>query len=164
MIRLEVTEQAKKFNSRQYPLRLSAEEKQALKDAGLVVIHPHSDDCAEIEGAITDEASVWEGGEFLLSKDGVVDCTFHGLEQYVVNCAKRLIEHLERDELLSHLENYCKSARSAIKVNALWAQGSRDWWYELSIPHATFDLMERDRVMAECVVFHVDDMGGSDDQ
>jgi hypothetical protein len=159
MIRTEVTETAAKFNGRQYPLRLSKAEKEALREAGLVVIHPHSDDCAEIEGAINDEASVWEGGTFLLTRKGLIDPCFHGLERYASRYSKAFFQDLEGDEFLVNLEGFCKAARSAIKIEAVWAEGAYSWQYRLDIPHVTFDLMEDGETMAKCVVFHVDDMG-----
>jgi hypothetical protein len=162
MTRTEVTQQAQKFNGREYPLRLTTAEKQSLKDAGLVVIHPHSDDCAEIEGAITDEASVWEGDDFLLNKGGLIDPCLHGLEQYTDQYSKISFDRLEGKGFLAALENFCGAARSAIKVEAVWGQDGYSWQYKLDIPHAVFDLMEDGEIMAKCVVFHVDDMGGSD--
>jgi hypothetical protein len=160
MTRPEVTEQAQKFNGREYPLRLTTAEKQSLKDAGLVVIHPHSDDCAEIEGAITDEASVYEGGKFLLTQKGVIDPCFHGLEQYTSRHSRIFIERLEGEDFLVALKKFCGAARSAIKIEAVWGQDGYSWQYRLDMPHAVFNLMEDGEIMAKCVVFHVDDMGG----
>jgi hypothetical protein len=163
VIRSEVTEQAQKFNGRNYPLRLTTEEKQSLKDAGLVVIYPHGDDCAEVEGAITDEAGVFDGGVLLLAKEGVINSTFYGFEQYIEERSKQLVDYLEPDQFLSYAERFCQDVRSAVKINAIWDEGGYSWQYKLSIPHATFDLMENGEIMAKCVVFHVDDMGGGSD-
>lgn len=46
---------ATRFDGTEYPLRISREDKQAMKDLGLVVVYGASDDLMELDGAIYDE-------------------------------------------------------------------------------------------------------------
>jgi hypothetical protein len=142
---------AERFSGRQYPFRLTLEEREYLQEEGIVVIFPHSDDGIVIDGAMQDSDSAFGGAELLLGINGIVGISFDGLDAY---CAKLYsLKDLTGEALLDNLESFCEEARSAIKIKAIWNDEANPCWrYELEVPHETFELMEGEDVMAVCAI------------
>ena len=65
-----VTEFAAKINNRKYGYNMFADVIGTAKQNGLVIVYGMSDDLMEFEGAINDEADVWNGGVVTFDKVG----------------------------------------------------------------------------------------------
>lgn len=130
---------AKMLNGRAYGNEISKEEAKLAASLGIVVVYGASDDLMEFEGAITDEASVYDGGEVPITKDGVLnnecdsgdDCPYYEM-----------------------------AAEGAKTITAVWRaeDDGPAWTYETSLPHATFDVMEDGEVFCRGIVFYLADV------
>jgi hypothetical protein len=141
------SELAKQLHGRKYPLGLRERYTAYLKTQGLVVVHPHSDDNMELEGAITDEFSCYGGDTAYVCREGVI-AEVNG------NC-----EIDDPPTTLKETLDLARRIKAAIPVTAVWGnRGEVSWRYELPIPHSTFDLMEDSRTMAKGVVFSINDL------
>lgn len=108
------------------------------KAAGLVVVYGASDDLMEFEGAIEDEADVYDDGTVYVDAEGLLDRDACDSD----------------DEIAAYVERK-KSARS---IRAVWGAGDVSWTYETDIPHATFDVLEDGEVYCRGIVFSLADL------
>ena len=125
-----------------YPVRLPRAIEAAAKDAGLVIVFGASDDLLELRGAISEELSAYEGTKILLTRDGVFDED---------SCSKKC--------------SHWKKARAQAQQNgqileALWDTAGYSWMYQISIPHATFEVLEDGEPYCRGVVFALADVEG----
>lgn len=121
---MNAKELAEKLNGSEYPLRLDMKLRAEIRAAGLVVVFGASDDLIEIDGAIYDEGSCYEGGEFKIDSQGILPST----------------ESIDHDE--DELEKYFIRKKTAKKIKAIWDKDGYSWTYETDIPHETFDIVE----------------------
>lgn len=123
----------------------SLEIEQAKKD-GLVVVYGYSDDLMELEGAISDEGGCYDGGEFLIDKEGI-------LPSFEEVCDRE-------DEV--EMEQYILRKRKAHKIVALWCMEEEfSWAYKTNIPHSTFILKDEnnnDEKSCKGIVFYIDNL------
>lgn len=77
---------------------ITPEQEQLAKDNNLVVVFGASDDLVELRGAIEDEQSCYDGGQFfvlqngLISKDHECDCDFCGFKVLTQNHKTLVVE------------------------------------------------------------------------
>lgn len=120
------------LNGRQYREEITKAEREAAKDAGLVVIYGASDDLMEIEGAVRDETS----GDAFFTRDGILtnDC--------------------EEDDCPYFLAIRAK----ATPVEGIFGGDEYSWTYDTTIPHATFEILEDDDKYCRGIVFALADV------
>lgn len=129
------------LNGREYGAEITDRENDLARAAGLVVVFGYSDDNAELRGAIHDEVSCYDGGEFWLDRTGV---------------KRASDEEQETLEKFGLLDAYMSKAN---KIEAVWCgEGGYSWTYRTSIPHATFEILEDGEKFCRGIVFHVDDI------
>lgn len=141
---MNAKELAAALNGIQYPVRIQSNIFKQAVDAGLVIVHGGSDDLIEFSGAMVDEAGVYDGGEVLIDREGVLG-DFSDVEHEVEACRKWL-------------------ARSdkARKIEALWdKEPGYSWTYKTDIPHETFEVMEGEDHYCRGIVFALADLDKS---
>ena len=136
---MTVQELAESLNGREYGSEVSPEDRRLAKESGLVIVYGYSDDCAELDGAIQDEAGCFDGGTFLITKTGVMrepDCGYNRCDYFVT------------------------ATKSAKKIRALWCapEAEAPWTYETDIPHETFDIYEDGELYCVGIVFRLEDV------
>lgn len=131
------------LNGREYPLTIGAGEKQAAKDAGLVIVYGASDDLMELDGAIYDEVDAYEGTTILVDSFGM-QTTFERLKDDDAD---------EKD-----FEDYFNRKGCGRGIKAVWCDRGYSWFYETDIPHATFDIMEDGEPYCRGIVFSLEDL------
>lgn len=65
-------EMAARITGREYPFRLSSDEKAIAKASGLAIVYGASDDLLEFEGAIDEELSAYNGTSATITDDGKI--------------------------------------------------------------------------------------------
>lgn len=135
-------ELAKALDGKEYRKEISSYLLTEAKQSGLVIVYGHSDDLMELEGAIEDEGSCYEGEKFLIDSYGLFG---------------------DRDDLDDdELEEWLKRKKKAKKIEAVWcADGEPAWTYKTNIPHATFNVIEGDgdtEVQCRGIVFNISDL------
>lgn len=131
---------AEQLNGSEYPLRPSSEIKALAKENGLVIVYGQSDDLIEFDGAIYDEADVYDGGTVRLDQKGLMP---------------------NRDDIDSDddLEDYFSRKDTAKAIEALWcAEDEYSWTYKTDIPHETFDIFEDGERYCRGIVFSLSDL------
>lgn len=137
---MELKEFAEKLSGREYECpQFTTEELEEAKKNGFVIIYGASDDLMEIDGAICDEADVWDGGtvhiKCVFSEDGniVGGGVVHGNN----------------------------GLKDVFTVEAKWDEGRDEdgniiaWTYETSVPHETFDIMEDGQIYCKGIVIEL---------
>lgn len=136
-------ELATKLNGKEYRNEISEELLTIAKQSGLVIIYGHSDDLMEIEGAIEDEGSCYEGDIFLIDSLG-------------------LLQHRDDLDDDDELEEWLKRKKKAKTIEAVFcAKGEPAWTYKIKIPHATFNIIEGEgdtEVQCRGIVFNITDL------
>jgi hypothetical protein len=120
----------------------TATEKVIARENGLVVMYGYSDDNVEIEGAIRDEVSAYDGttisflnGEILANKCEDENCPyFKGL----------------------------KNNSNIKKIEALWCgEENYSWTFKTDISHATFEVVDDDgEKFCRGIVFDINSIKG----
>ena len=115
--------------------------RKTAEENGLVVVYGASDDLMEIDGAISDEADVYEGGVVYFNSDGVLRCP---------DCEPALYD----------CPYYLREMEKAKKIKAVWCPKDSEaaWKYETDIPHATFRVFEDGELYCIGIVFSVEDL------
>lgn len=132
-------ELAQMLNGREYMEETTDEIERIAKENNLVIVHGYSDDNAELRGAIADEVSCYDGGEFYITQNGLLD------------------NECECDDC----PYFLSAKKSAKKVEAIWSNiDGYSWTYKTDIPHATFDILEDGEKFCRGIVFSLDDLKG----
>ena len=130
-IKMSIKDFANKLDGREYGQEIFGIEKQLAKELGFVVVFGASDDLAEFEGAIGDEASCYEGDKIYLDKDGI-------FEECDCGC------------------KYSEAAREKTKViKTIWGEGEYSWQYETDIPYETFEIFDDGKKYCKGIVFDI---------
>lgn len=138
---MNAAELAAQLNGREYRHEVTREEAVAAKAAGLVIVYGASDDLMEFEGAIHDEAGVYDGGAVLVDAKGMLD--------------RSQID----DDDGEAIADYVARKKGARQIEALWAkEGDYSWTYKTDIPHATFEVVEDGEPYCRGLVFAVADL------
>lgn len=127
-------EMAKRLNGREIGSETTIEDLDYADGYGLVIIYGRSDDCVEIEGAISDEVSCYGGITMYFDINGLFKskCKNH-------DCA-----------YANTLRRKCKT------VKAVWCGENKPAWsYETDIPHSTFDIFENGELFCIGIVFEL---------
>lgn len=132
------------MNGREYPLTIGAGEKQAAKDAGLVIVYGASDDLMEFDGAIYDEIWAYNGTTVMVDTQGL-QTTFDELRD-------------DDDASESDYEDYFNRKGCGREIQAIWNEGGYSWVIDTKIPHATFDIMEDGEPYCRGIVFSLEDL------
>lgn len=128
---------ATKLNGREYPFRLTKEEKAEMAKDGIVVLYGASDDLMEFEGAIEGEVGVYCGGEAYLTPHGML--------------------HNRCDD--DDCPYYADEKASAVTITALWCKEEPySFTYIVPFPHETFDVMEDGEPYCRGAVFYRSDI------
>lgn len=122
------------LNGREYREEMTKEEEIAAKENWLVVLFWCSDDNAEFRGAIDDEIGCFNGGDFLLDSEW-------------------LLEVCEEDCI-----HYQKAVENAKKITAHWDSEWYSWTYETNIEHSTFEIFEDGEKFCRWIVFEIADL------
>jgi|TARA_B110000196_G_scaffold320373_1_gene342491 hypothetical protein len=129
-------ELANELDGKDYPLSISVELMAKVKTSGLTVVTGSSDDIMSFCGAIDGEGDVYEGGEVLVSPDGV-------------------LEDFDNLESESEFDAYYAKKANAKPIEAFWYKDGVKWSYKTSIPHETFELFKGGEVVCVGLVFSV---------
>lgn len=133
-------ELAQKLNGRQYRNEITKDEEKEAKESGLVVVFGQSDDLIELRGTIYDELDMYEGGDILFDKNG-------------------LLENKCDDEDCPY---FLEKIENAKKITALWSDEIWDaaWSFEsLDIKDmAKFNIYEGDKLYCEGVIFNIKEL------
>lgn len=132
---------AAQLNGREYGNEIDHTEEKAAKEHGLVAIFGYSDDNAEFRGAIHDEVGCYDGGEFLVSRHGVVTPPDR-----------------EEREVLEKFHVLEAATKGSAKIKAVWGKHGYSWTYETDIPQATFDIMDEGEKFCRGIVFNLSDI------
>jgi len=128
---MTIQEFAKMLDGREYLGEMILAEKELAKALGFVVVFGYSDDNAELEGAIDEEVTCYDGTEIYLNKDGIFEECKHS-----------------------------RAAKKKCKViKGIWDKEEYSWIYETDIPHATFDVMEDGGKFCRGIVFDIKSLG-----
>ena len=131
-------ELAEMLDGREYGDEITYEEEQLAKENGLVAVFGYSDDNAELRGAINDEVGCYDGGEFYVTKAGLL---------YEPDCG---------DDRCSY---YRAAMSAAKKVKVIWHdEGYPCWTYDTEIPHEVFRTYEDGEYFCEGIVFSINDL------
>lgn len=125
-------ELAARLDGMGYALGVSRENVADAKASGLIILHGESDDLAELEGAITDEAGCYGGGVLYITPEG-----FFRPCDYNEDC------------------RHVKAAQAAAKtVKAVWCGDTGyTWAYETDLPHETFSILDEGERYCRGIVF-----------
>lgn len=129
------------LNGRQYRKEITKQEASQAKALGIVVVYGYSDDNVELEGAVSEEVSAYEGTTLRMTRLGLLPDW------------DRLVEN-ENDEAV--YEDYFRKKDAGFKeIEAVWAPKdlNASWAFRTEIPHATFDVMEGDELFCRGIVF-----------
>lgn len=138
---MELKEFAAMLNGRehQYP-QFSKEELQIAKDNGIVIIYGNSDDLMEIEGAVLDEADVFEGGKVHIQ-----------------------LPYENSGQIIGGGVVAGNNGQSNVMcVEARWCFDKTEdnktipWTYYTSVPHEEFDILEDGEIYCRGIVFKAD--------
>ena len=134
-------ELAEMLNGREYGNVMTRDERKTAKESGLVAVYGYSDDCAELDGAIYDEVSCYDGGAFYVNRDGLLNDP---------DCRNQMCRY------------YSDALKSAKKIEAVWGADGREngpaWSYKTDIPHETFNIYEDGELFCVGIVFNVEDL------
>lgn len=132
-------ELAESLNGREYGMEIDQLEATEARKSGLVVVYGYSDDCMELEGAITEEFGSYEGGKCYVTKDGLVgepECDSKDCEYY---------------------RKYLRASGAKV-IKAVWHdEGNPCWTFETEIPHETFNIYEDGELFCVGIVFRLED-------
>jgi len=122
----------------EYPCCIPSDLTNIAKERGWVIVYGASDDLIEFDGAIVDEAGVYDGGEVKFDKEGFLP-SFEDVEHNPKDCQKWL-----------------KRASNTTTIEALWCKEERySWTYKIDRPHETFEVMEDDEHYCRGIVFAI---------
>ena len=125
---------AAQLNGREYGNEITKEEEIAAKENWLVVVFGYSDDNAEFRGVINDEVGCFNGGDFLLDSEGLLEVC---------------------DEDCVH---YQRAVEKAKKITANWDSEWYSWTYSTDIEHETFEILEDGEKFCRGIVFEIADL------
>lgn len=125
-------ELARIINDREYGYESFNDVRQAVKEAGLVIVSGSSDDLMEFDGAIYDEQGCFEGGVIYFDRQGAF-----GSDGYATNKIEAL---------------WCD--KSALDENG----NVITWTYKTDIPHETFMIYENGEPYCRGIVFDLEDV------
>lgn len=131
-------ELAAQIDGAEYPFGLWPEHRAG--DNGLVVVYGSGDDLIEVRGAIKGEGDCYEGGTFLIDKQGL-------LPEW---------NQVKNDE--TDASAYLKRKPSAKQIEVIWDKDDISWQYKTDIPHATFKIMEDGEVYCIGMVFDIKEL------
>lgn len=134
---MKLKEFAEKLSGRMYETpQFTREELEEAKANGFVIITGASDDLMEIDGAICDEAGVWNGGivhiKCVFDEDGKI--------------------------IGGTLIDGWNGRSDVFSVEAKWDEGRDEygniiaWTYETSVQHETFDIIDNGQIYCRGIV------------
>ena len=132
---------ASTISGRQYGEELTNEECALAKKHGLVVLYGASDDLIEIRGVVYDEIGMYNGGDFQLTAEGVIE--FWG------DNGEKL-----KDEAMKW---FAKQALPKALITTKWSVGDYSWVISSDIPFEPFDIMEDSEKFCRGIVISVSD-------
>ena len=123
------------LNDRQYPLRITKEEKRAAEDSKLIIAYGESDDLLEVEGHWNDEFSAYEGATIFIDHDGSVP-------------------HNKCDNPdCPYFRDIAKTIPNWIKAE--WDTDGYSWVITSNLPYAPFDIVEGDDKFCRGIVIQI---------
>jgi hypothetical protein len=137
---MNLKEFAEKLTGREYGYpQFTKEEIAEAKENGIVIVSGASDDLMELEGAIQDEADVWDGGKVHIQVPYEVAGQIIGGGVVAGNNGQ--------NNVMSVLAKWCEDKDEQGRVIS--------WSYETSVPHETFDIMENGEIYCRGIVFSI---------
>lgn len=132
-------EMAEILDGREYGDEMTQGEELEARKSGLVVVFGYSDDGVELDGAIYDEVSCYNGGGFYVTKDRVLSGPDCGNDR----CGF-----------------YQAAKKEAKLITAIWCdpESGASWSYKTDIPHETFNIYEDGELFCIGIVFSIDDL------
>lgn len=126
------------LDGNQYDHEITKEQIRLADDNNLVVVFGYSDDNVILCGAFDDEVGAYNGTDFLITKNGVLntpdcgedDCPYFGIAK-----------------------------RSAKTIKAKWNDyDGPSWSFETDIPHAEFNIFEDGELFGIGIVFSTESL------
>ena len=137
-------ELAERLDGREYPFRLTKEERQKAEEYGLVVVYGASDDFIEFEGAINDELCFSGGWVYIYPRE--------------------LLPHPKFKHTCLECKHFRKATSNAKGIKASWDKEGYSWIYETDIPHVTFDVMEDGSKYCRGIIFDIKELNKLNDE
>ena len=131
------------LNGREYGQEITQAEEAAAKDARLVVVFGYSDDNVELRGAISDEVGMYDGGQVVITTEGVMP-EWENLDGDI-DSAREFF----RKELLPRADIDCEWSPSDEPMS---------WRYSTDKPHSTFLIMEDGEIYCRGLVIALGDL------
>ena len=131
---------AAQIDGRKYLFDFNGREEIDAEHNGLVVVYGASDDLMEVRGAIDDEGDCYDGGTFLIDKQGLLPDW----------------DQVSDDE--DAAEAYLKRKPNAKQIETVWCGEGAVWTYKTDIPHATFKIMDEGEVYCIGMVFDIKEL------
>ncbi|MEM9597063.1 MAG: hypothetical protein AAGD06_22515 [Acidobacteriota bacterium] len=123
MSKLTTKDLAEQLDGSEYPLRPPADEVQAWRDAGLIVMLGYSDDYIILHGAISWQLGAYDGTEFRISRHGMLPAP----------------EQVDAD----NAEAWVKGKACSVLIKAQWCEDAGySWTFDIPVEHDTFDIIE----------------------
>ena len=137
---------AARIDGREYRSEVDNETRELAKANGLLIVYGASDDLCEFDGIFRDEGGCYDGGIFLVDRDGIIP---------------------RWDELDGPTEREAKAwfARKGsphITIKAIWCGVDSDAFWEYSIagaPSETFEVMKDDELYCIGRVVDMNNLG-----
>lgn len=136
-------ELAAQLDKIQYPVIIDNKLLVAAEAADLVVMYGASDDLMELQGAINDEAGMYNGGTIIIDRKGVLPNSESLMDDSPTKAQVR--EYFERE-------------KESTTIKAVWDSEGYSFIYKTRIPHATFEVMEDEEKYCRGIVFSLSDI------
>ena len=136
MDKLSAIELASKLDGSSYPFHLNSQFRSLAEENNLVVVYAESDDSVIFEGAFNSSAYAYMGGKALLDSNGALP---------------------DFDEIKeSDVDEYTKRKAKSFSIDAKYSKGT--WCLETSIPHSSFNILEKGNHYCKAMVISVSDI------
>jgi len=132
-------ELAKTLDGREYPFKLTKEERETAKATGLMVVYGASDDLIEMDGCVREEMGAFGGGKFRIGRNGFLPEPRRFFEDLANDCAD------DKDAIRS-AQSFLDRYNGSYEILAIWGRDDIDWQYTTMLDHSTFRIMEDGRV------------------
>lgn len=133
---------AERITGREYRYpQFTKEEIQLAKVNGIVIVYGASDDLVELDGAIHDEADVWDGGKVH------IQCPYMKAGQIIGGGI--VAGNNGQQNVMSVTAKWCEDKD---------ADGNTiSWTYDTSVPHETFMIYEDGKPYCRGIIFSIND-------
>jgi hypothetical protein len=144
----EITKEqlAELLNGSEHRYEIAESQEEVAKRNNLLILFGESDDLLEARGVINDEFGAWEGGEWLLMKEGEV------------------YKELQNDNTYHKAKKIClvdeADAENARRIKLEWINARPEgvWKFTTKLAHSKFTVMEDGEPYGEGIIIDIDEI------